>query len=98
MGVLKNIAQGGMQPELAAFTVVTPVNENTPGGGFIKTAGQIDKGGFSRTRLSNNGYCGTRRNMEAEILQNVLIAIRYLNQTCSNVTSPRIFSQFSRFG
>ena len=52
---LQHIAQRGVQPELAALTVVHAVDEHLARGRFVKTAHQVDDGAFARARLAHQG-------------------------------------------
>lgn len=45
---LQHIAQRGVQPELAALTVVHAVDEHLARGRLVKTAHQVDDGAFAR--------------------------------------------------
>ena len=73
---LKDIADVGVQPELAAFAGVPPVNQHLTLRRLKEAADQIHQRRFARAGLADDGDVGALRHLEVEMLQNVFFSVR----------------------
>ena len=75
MRLLQHIAQAGLQPQLAAFPVILPINKDAALGGLIKAAKQVHNGGFAGARGPYNGDGLTRLDLQVEVAQHLLAVL-----------------------
>ena len=76
MRALQHVADGGVQPQLAALAVIAPVYQYLPGGGLEKAAGQVDERALAGARFAHDGHGGAGGDFQVEVAEHVLAAVR----------------------
>ena len=78
VGALEDVAEGGVEPELAALPVVFAVDQDLPRGRLEEPAGEVDKGRLARPRLADDRDGRAGGDVEVEVLEDVFAAVRVL--------------------
>ena len=69
--LLQHIAQGGLQPQLAALPVIHAVDQDAPGSGLIKAAQQVHDGGFAGAGGADDGDGLARPDVQIKITEDL---------------------------
>ena len=76
MGRLQHIADGAVEPELAPFPGVPPVDQDAARGRLIKAADQVYQRALAGTGFTDDGNIAAEGNFQAEMFQHILVPVR----------------------
>ena len=98
MGILKDVTNVGVKPELAPVPVIPAVNENLPLSWLEEPAGQVHQGAFACPSLAHNGHGGPGGDVEGEVLQHIFTPIGIPEGHIPELNFPQERLPVFRFG
>ena len=73
---LQHVADVRVEPQLASFPRIAPIDEHLPARRLVEPADEVHQRRFARAGLSDDGDSCPLRNLQVEVLKHVLFSVR----------------------